>query len=118
LEPLSIDLERHEYAYLTTTGRVTGRPHRIEIWFAVVGASVWLNSGGRDRSDWVRNLKADPHVTLEIGNHPWSAVATAHPGLEDHPARRRLASRYQGWRPGKDLSTWATGGLLVEVSPR
>jgi hypothetical protein len=29
------DLADEEFCYLTTTGRVTGRPHEIEIWFAL-----------------------------------------------------------------------------------
>jgi deazaflavin-dependent oxidoreductase (nitroreductase family) len=52
--------------YLTTVGRRTGRPHRIEIWFAVHSGRLYLLSGGRDRSDWVRNLQAYPQVTVEL----------------------------------------------------
>ena len=48
------------FCYLTTRGRRTGRPHTIEIWFVAVGATAYLMAGGRDRSDWVRNLMADP----------------------------------------------------------
>ena len=42
------------YCYLTTTGRVTGEPHTIEIWFGMPedGRAVYLLSGGGDRSDW------------------------------------------------------------------
>ncbi|MEL7207764.1 MAG: nitroreductase family deazaflavin-dependent oxidoreductase [Actinomycetota bacterium] len=115
MTPLNQDLETHEYAYLTTVGRRSGSAHRIEIWFVIVDRSVWVNSGGRDRSDWVRNLIADPRVELEIGSERWPAAAWVHPELTDHPARERLAARYQGWRPNEPLSTWATSGLLVEV---
>src|SRR6186713_3406091 len=34
------------FAYLTTTGRRTGQPHRIEIWFAAEQGSIYLLSGG------------------------------------------------------------------------
>src|SRR5690606_11478240 len=50
------------YAYLTTTGRRTGQPHRIEIWFGVDEGRMYLLAGGRERSDWVRNLLANAHV--------------------------------------------------------
>ena len=54
------------YAYLTTTGRVTGRTHRIEVWFVRTGMTVYiLNDGGR--SHWVKNVWANPHVAMEIG---------------------------------------------------
>ena len=43
-------LKDEDFCYLTTRGRVTGRPHEIEIWFAVDGDTVYLLSGGGDRS--------------------------------------------------------------------
>src|SRR3979490_810582 len=47
------------YCYLTTTGRVSGEPREIEIWFGLVGATLYLLSGGGDRSNWGRNLHGD-----------------------------------------------------------
>ena len=44
-------LAGEDFCYLTTTGRVTGRPHEIEIWFALDGATLYMLSGGRGRSD-------------------------------------------------------------------
>ena len=108
-------LENHEYAYLTTLGRTTGRPHRIEIWFVVLDGSAWVNSRGRDRSDWVRNLSADPNLLIEIGRDSWSASATLHHELGPHRARERLAARYQDWKAGDPLSEWATESLLIEI---
>ncbi|MGI9606459.1 MAG: nitroreductase/quinone reductase family protein [Acidimicrobiales bacterium] len=112
---LSTSLELHQFAYLTTRGRATGRPHRIEIWFVVIDGAVWVNSGGGETSDWVRNLMAHADLTLEIGSHSWPARGTLRPDLDDHPARKGLAARYQGWKPGTPLSAWATGSLLVEI---
>lgn len=40
-----------DFCYLTTTGRRSGRSHTIEIWFALSGHTLYLLSGGRDRSD-------------------------------------------------------------------
>ena len=34
----------------------------------------------------------------------------------EHPARRVLAAKYQGWREGEPLSEWAASALLVEVA--
>jgi len=52
--------------YLTTRGRVSGRPRRIEIWFALDGDTLYLLSGGRERSDWVKNLRKTPEVALPV----------------------------------------------------
>ena len=64
------------FCHLTTTGRHTGRLHTIEIWFAVERGVVYLMAGGRDRSDWVRNLVAHPAVGLRIATHLWDAART------------------------------------------
>ena len=49
-------LDGESYCYLTTTGRVSGEPREIEIWFGLDGPTLYVLSGGRDRSDWVKNL--------------------------------------------------------------
>lgn len=104
------------YAYLTTTGRVTGEPHRIEIWFAREGGTVYLLSGGGERSDWVRNLIAAPAVTLEIGARRRSTSARVlEAGSEDDAAARRaLLAKYQPIA-GEDLSTWGRTALAIAV---
>lgn len=111
----SDDLEQHAYCYLTTEGRVTGRQHRIEIWFAIVDGLLYVNSGGGDRSDWVKNLMANPALEVEVGNDRWQATTTVLDGVGEHVARQRLAERYQGWAPGRPLSLWATDSLLIEI---
>ena len=65
------------FCYVTTTGRRSGRPHRIEIWFAAAPDSdtIYLLAGGRDRSDWVRNLAARPECTVEIGADSYRGTA-------------------------------------------
>lgn len=108
-----------DFAYLTTTGRRSGAPHRIEIWYRRIGDVMWFLAGGRTGSDWVQNLLADPHVTIEVGDEVLRG--TAFVDDQDAPdARRALAARYQGWREGQALSEWATGALAVgvRISPR
>ena len=111
------DPRDEEYAYLTTRGRRTGRPHTIEIWFVTVGTTVWMISGGGTSSDWVANLVADPAVTVRIGDRTSTGRARTDPGDagEAAVARRLLAARYQGWQEGRPLSEWATTGLAVAV---
>jgi deazaflavin-dependent oxidoreductase (nitroreductase family) len=55
-----------ECCYLTTTGRRSGKPHEIEIWFGVTDSTLYLISGGGLASDWYQNLVADPNVTVRI----------------------------------------------------
>ena len=60
---------------LTTTGRRSGRPHEIEIWFCVDGDALYVVSGGGESSDWYRNALADPAVTLRVGGDARRATA-------------------------------------------
>ena len=103
-----------DFCYVTTRGRVTGRPHTIEIWFGSDGNTLYLLSGGGDRADWVRNLRATPSATVRIGDREWGATARlAIRGDEADRARRLLAGKYQGWREGRPLSRWAATALPV-----
>jgi deazaflavin-dependent oxidoreductase (nitroreductase family) len=110
------DLASLPFCYLTTTGRASGRPHRIEIWFAVHDRTVYFLSGGSDRSDWVRNLMVSPDVVVEIGDQRKATRArVVEPGSdEDALARRLLVEKYQpGY--GGDLGNWGRTSLPVAV---
>ncbi len=104
-----------DFCYLTTTGRHTGSPHRIEIWFALADATVYLLSGGGDRSDWVRNLMISPEVVLEIGDVKRNTKArVVTDPTEDALARQLVTEKYQS-RDGEDLSGWRRTSLPVAI---
>lgn len=107
-----------EYAYLTTTGRRTGRAHEVEIWFGYCDGVVYLLSGDPDAADWVRNLRVDPAVTLRIGKCQWTGRARfVENRAEDALARRLLTGKYQGWSDGQPMSEWGRTALPVAVEP-
>ena len=113
---LPLDLAAEEYCYLTTTGRVSGRPHEIEIWFGFRGNSVFFLSGGGESSDWVKNLRANPSASVRIGRRTFSGRARGLvDGQEEALVRRLLAAKYQEWREGKRLSAWARTALPVAI---
>ncbi|MFP5351039.1 MAG: nitroreductase family deazaflavin-dependent oxidoreductase [Actinomycetota bacterium] len=110
-------LAEESFCYVTTTGRRTGRPHEIEIWFGwSEGATIYLMAGGGHRTDWVRNMKATPSVSVRIADRTFAGTAriVTDPG-EDALARRLLAGKYQGWREGAEMSTWARTALPVAI---
>ena len=107
-----------QFCYLTTTGRVTGSPHAVEIWFAFgpgPGRTLYMLSGGRDRADWVKNLRRDPAVTIRLGRDTYRARArVVEPDApEDTVARHALCAKYQGWRVGQPLGEWGSTALPV-----
>jgi len=112
-------LKSEEYCYLTTTGRVSGTPHEIEIWFGLEGSTAYLLSGGADGSDWVKNLRVNPKVKLRIGKHIFDATARVVQNIqEESMARPMLAAKYQNWREGQQLSDWARNALVVAIDLR
>lgn len=115
---LSSQLAAETYCYLETTGRVSGRPHVVEMWFAAdpTRNRLYMLSGGRDESDWVLNIRHDGRVRIRVGNQTLTGDARWIEDEGDDPlARRLLATKYQGWREGKRLSSWARNSLPVAV---
>lgn len=108
-------LAKEEYCYLTTIGRVTGRPHKIEIWFGLRNHTLYLLSGS-ETSDWVRNLLKNPTVTVRIAKHTFTGTARlVKEKEEDRTARYLLAEKYQEWEAGRTLSEWARTALPVAI---
>jgi deazaflavin-dependent oxidoreductase (nitroreductase family) len=107
-------LAQLEFGYLTTVGRVTGRPHTIEIWFALHDRTVYMLAGNH-ASDWVKNARLTPAVTMTIGGSTFAGTARiVDQHEEDALARRMILAKYQpGY--GEDLSDWGRSALAVAV---
>ena len=109
-------LAEEDFCYLTTTGRVTGEPHEIEIWFVLVpkAHTLYMLSGGGDRSDWVKNLFHNPEVEIRIaGKRLAGRAREAKDAEEDELARRLLLEKYER-DPGR-LENWRRRALPVVV---
>ena len=105
-----------DFCYLTTRGRRSGRPHEIEIWFADVGDTFYLLSGGGGSADWVRNLRADPAVTVRVGDTVWDGAArVVAAGTEEAAHARRLVFEKYQPRYGGDLAGWRDTALPVAI---
>jgi deazaflavin-dependent oxidoreductase (nitroreductase family) len=108
-------LTDEDYCYLTTTGRVTGEPREIEIWFGLDGSTLYMLSGGRDRSNWVKNLSREPRVSVRIADRTFEGRArvVSDPD-EDARARALLFTKYnEGY--SRDLSDWRERSLPIAV---
>jgi deazaflavin-dependent oxidoreductase (nitroreductase family) len=62
------------YLYLITTGRVTGQPREIEIWFTEHGGRFYLVAE-RESANWVRNIQSQPQVRVRVADAEFNAVA-------------------------------------------
>ncbi|MXM68161.1 nitroreductase family deazaflavin-dependent oxidoreductase [Streptomyces sp. HUCO-GS316] len=71
---------------LETTGRSSGLPRRTPVGGRRIGGAFWLVSEFGERSQYVRNIKADPRVRVRIGGR-WH-TGTAHLLPEDDAVAR------------------------------
>jgi deazaflavin-dependent oxidoreductase (nitroreductase family) len=118
-ETLRAALDQGHVIDITTTGRVTGRPRRIEIVFHNLGGRIVISgmpSAGRTRA-WIRNLEADPSLTLHFkgpiahGDVP----ATARVVRDPHERRELLTGVARNWNR-TDLDAMVEHSPLIEVT--
>lgn len=113
---MSIDpdaLASHQNIQITTFGRRTGKPRRIEIWwFRVEGRFVITGTPGR--RDWLANLEADPRLIVHVNGD--DIAATASP-VDDVSFRRRVFTRPQtSWYTSQaELDDLVATAPMVEI---
>jgi deazaflavin-dependent oxidoreductase (nitroreductase family) len=111
---------------ITTTGRRSGSPRRIEIVFYRIEDSIYLSGiPAPQRRDWLANLSAEPRFTFHLKRGvvaDLSAVATV---ITDETERRRLLAPLvdqfnerrgddSEW-PRAELDEWVQGSPLARV---
>lgn len=101
------------YLYLTTTGRRTGNPHQIEIWFVETGGCFYLISEFPDRADWVRNIVKTPAAVIRVGSRDAQPVAVTG-RLVQRDTEPELAQTVA--RLMQDKYNWSDG-QIVELKP-
>lgn len=98
-----------KYLYLTTTGRRSGEPREIEIWFTRRNGCYYVIAEFTT-SHWVQNVLANPRVEVRVGEERFRAVArviAAESEPELHSAVQQLSRAKYGWGEG----------LVVELKP-
>jgi deazaflavin-dependent oxidoreductase (nitroreductase family) len=103
---------------ITTTGRRSGEPRRIEIVYHAIDGRIYIS--GMPRADrkrsWLANLEADPHFTF----HLKGAVKADLPGMArvitDETERRAILEHVaRAWKR-TDLDVMTAHSPLVEVT--
>ncbi|MFC9931490.1 nitroreductase/quinone reductase family protein [Streptomyces sp. NPDC127190] len=95
---------------LETTGRSSGLPRRTPVGGRRVGRSFWLVSEFGHRSQYVRNIQADPRVRVRLAGR-WHH-GTAHLLPDDDPvARLRTLPRFNS----AAVRAFGTGLLTIRV---
>lgn len=101
---------------ITTIGRLSGQPRRVEIWFHNIAGRLYITGtpGGRG---WYANLVADPRMTFHLKESVQADLeALAHPIVADDQKRPILATITERVAPTADLEAWVSDSPLVEVT--
>ncbi|HEV8401852.1 MAG TPA: nitroreductase family deazaflavin-dependent oxidoreductase [Candidatus Limnocylindrales bacterium] len=111
-------LSRGHRIDMTTTGRRSGQPRRIEIVFHNFGGRLYIS--GTPRADrkraWLLNLEADPHFTFHLtGAHPVDLPATARVITDEAERRAVLVEVARAWNRD-DIDTMVRDSPLIEVT--
>ncbi|MDQ6793637.1 MAG: nitroreductase/quinone reductase family protein [Chloroflexota bacterium] len=106
-------LSRGHLVDITTTGRKTGEPRRIELVFHNFDGRVYI-SGMPGRRSWLANLEADPDFVLHLKG-PIKADLPARARVIKDPTERRDVLTVAGvWRR-TDLDRMINTSPLIEV---
>jgi deazaflavin-dependent oxidoreductase (nitroreductase family) len=108
-------LSRGHTIDITTTGRRTGLPRRIELVFHNIDGRIVI-SGLPGRRSWYANLVANPHMTFHLtGPIKADLPATARPITEPTERRELMTAVARNWRRN-DLEVMMRHSPLVEVT--
>jgi deazaflavin-dependent oxidoreductase (nitroreductase family) len=114
-ERVSRALSRGHTIDITTTGRRSGEPRRIELVFHNIDGHIII-SGLPGRRDWYANLVANPRLTFHLkGAVKADLSATARPITE--PAERTAVMQRVAQNWGRtDLDRMLQRSPLIEVT--
>ncbi len=97
---------------ITTTGRRSGLPRRIEIWMLDVEGRFFI-TGTPGRRDWLANLVAEPSLVVHLKRHAHLDVAARATPVVDIATRRTVLEHLR--------ATWYRDqqpvDVLVETAP-
>lgn len=114
LDTTTVDrLARRRTIDITTVGRRSGRPARIEIWwFHVEGR--FLISGTPGPRDWMANVLADPTIVVHTPEGDFPGTARV---VTERELRRAFFTHHEvGWyRNQEDLERLVETAPMIEV---
>ncbi len=93
---------------LTTTGARSGRAHTSPMMYLAEGDRTFVfasKAGAPTNPDWYHNLKANPSVTVEIGNETLSARAEEVVGPDRDRIYAQQSERYPGFAEYQEQTT-------------
>ena len=114
-EPVERALERDRTVDITTIGRQSGQPRRIEIWFHNLDGHIYI-SGRPGRRGWYANVVAHPDFVFHLKETAQADIpARARPITDPAERRRVLPELLAGIGREAGLEDWVDRSPLIEV---
>ena len=101
---------------ITTTGRHSGKPRRIEIVFHNIGGRIYISGMPRPaRRKWLSNLDANPQLTFHLKGALKADLPATARVIEDETERREILPHVaRAWKRN-DLEDMVRYSPLIEV---
>ena len=125
-DPISAALARGGTIDITTTGRRTGRPHRIEIWFHNLDGELYITGRPGRTRDWLANLRVAPDFVFHLKRGVQADLPARAEEITDPQEREKILRRImiESWnnpisKVDHIIDRWVAGAPLirVEVTP-
>jgi deazaflavin-dependent oxidoreductase (nitroreductase family) len=116
-EQVNTALERGHTIDITTRGRSTGRPRRLEIVFHNIDGRIYISGVPVPRRrSWLANLDADPHLTFHLKGKVRADLPATARVIEDETERRAILPHIARNWGRKDLEKMVRESPLIEVT--
>ena len=108
----------HEFIHVTTLGRRTGKPHMVELWFAIANGRVYLSHEGQE-TDWMRNVTHNPEVTFAVGGKQFRGRGRYVRDGTEEPWLGKVAlyEKYYGKATKETIEDWFSTSKLLVMEP-
>src|SRR6266567_7161244 len=109
-------LEHGHVIDITTTGRRSGEPRRIEIVFHNIEGRIYISGQPSPRKrGWLRNLEAEPHFVFHLKGKTRADLPAIARVIDDQAERREILPHVARAWNRKDVETMVRYSPLIEV---
>src|SRR6266568_3595015 len=105
-DALTQALKKRKQISIIVTGRRTGRPITIPVWFVYEENTLWLLPVYGSRTQWYRNLKKNRAITIQASGAQRNLRARL---LKSKPAVRKVIQRFREKYTAEQIKRWYTG---------
>jgi deazaflavin-dependent oxidoreductase (nitroreductase family) len=115
-DPISEALQKGQLVDITTTGRLTGEPRRIEIVFHNIGGRFYISGmPSPKRRSWLANVEANPSFILHLEKGVQADLPATARVIDDESERREVLPHVARTWGRDDVDTMVRQSPLIEA---